>query len=99
MHIFAIILLAGFFVLLLLVLALFIFSAILRSVWHTVLGLFGIKRKQDNQGRKSFYETVDNVSYDNSPADISRKRHEKVFDDDEGEYVDFEEIKENSSKK
>lgn len=61
-----------------------------------VRGLFGWGRRTDSP-RSSFYGTS-NSSSTNEKATAeegrSHPKRKKIFDKDEGEYVDFEEIKE-----
>ena len=60
-----------------------IISSILR-------GIFGIGRSFTNQTQsKNAANTKDNFSTNSKGP----KQHKKLFDKDEGEYVDFEEIK------
>ena len=80
-----------FFFLLVLVLLL---PTILISVIKSILSIFGIKYRT---GRNRMNDSVRNdASYTRHEAnDMGSKtnRRKKIFDKDDGEYVDFEEIK------
>lgn len=83
----------GFFFLVIIIVLIFGLSLI-----STVLRvLFGFGRKstsqnQQNRTHRNTYHTEEkeNVSRNASPNNPNRK---KIFDKDEGEYVDFEEVK------
>lgn len=97
MHIFLFILI---FLILILVLGLSIVGAILRAV-------FGIGRRSSSQPKKTGYEytnqqqrTGNNQSSNTSSnpeeemsAENGQKNHKKIFTKEEGEYVDYEEIR------
>lgn len=67
------------------------------SVIRTILSMLGFlftgkrRRPSYREGSGSFYEHSSNDSQRREHSSASRK---KVFEKDEGEYVDFEEIKE-----
>lgn len=81
-----------FFILIILIIGLALLAKIVRSV-------FGLGRKMTNQTRASetnSQETTDSDNFHNHHANPSKYTQErkKIFDKDEGEYIDFEEIKE-----
>lgn len=78
----------GFFFIIILIILIFGLS-IISSIFRVFFGLGkkGSKssnRNYSNQQTSSRQETV-----------YEQKKHKKIFDNDEGEYVDFEEIKDN----
>lgn len=93
------------FIFLLLILALFVIiliPAFLFSAIRTILSMLGFmftgKRRRSSSsssssygGTDSFYGNTTNSGQAGQSSSASRK---KMFDKDEGEYVDFEEIKE-----
>lgn len=93
------------FIFLLLILALFVIiliPAFLFSAIRTILSMLGFmitgKRRRSSSsssssygGTGSFYGNTTNSGQAGQSSSASRK---KMFDKDEGEYVDFEEIKE-----
>lgn len=95
------------FLLILFLLIVFIGFSILGNILRVLFG-FG-KRNTNNQNRTFTYtnqktdHTSDNQSNDDtesySESSSSQKHHQssgkkkKIFDDDEGEYVDYEEVK------
>lgn len=93
------------FIFLLLILALFVIiliPAFLFSAIRTILSMLGFmftgKRRRSSSsssssygGTGSFYGSSTNSGQAGQSSSASRK---KMFDKDEGEYVDFEEIKE-----
>ena len=93
------------FIFLLLILALFVIiliPAFLFSAIRTILSMLGFmftgKRRRSSSsssssygGTGSFYSNTTNRGQAGQSSSASRK---KMFDKDEGEYVDFEEIKE-----
>lgn len=83
------------------VLGLSVVGAILRTI-------FGIGRRSTSRPKGSGYERTRQqpynpnpnkdtyTSYENKEENVSEnapKKHKKIFNEDEGEYVDFEEIK------
>lgn len=82
-----------FFILIILIIGLALLAKIVRSV-------FGLGRKMTNQTRTSnktnSQETTNSDNFHNHHANPSKYTQErkKIFDKDEGEYIDFEEIKE-----
>lgn len=88
-----------FFILIILVIGL----AILSKVIRTVLGV-GRRMKGDESTRynrsgsaSQDFAQSQNTTHENTRSNNTsegRRRKGKVFDEDEGEYVDFEEIKE-----
>ncbi len=71
-----------FFVLILVVLVLTILGGVLRT-------LFGMGRGRSSSSRSSSSKHDSSYTSDHHTGSSKRK---KVFDEDEGEYVDFEEI-------
>lgn len=82
------------YILMLLLFILLLAPVILISFFRGVLSLFGLNF---GKGRNRKEETVKrNTAYTRSDStdDVVKKRpHKKIFDKDDGEYVDFEEIK------
>lgn len=67
------------------------------SIIGTILrAIFGIGRPKQHyeQPRHNNGETRNNTNYNNSTSDNEEVHNKKIFSKDEGEYVDFEEIKE-----
>lgn len=67
--------------------------SIIVSLISNILSLFGIRRKSARHDNDSGWQgsaRTDNPTFTKEKKNEHRK---KVFDDDEGEYVDFEEIK------
>ena len=61
--------------------------------------LFGIGKKQSYYSGKSSENSSQNKhGYQRSSENEDQNIRKKIFGDDEGEYVDFEEIKENDKK-
>ena len=82
------------YILILLLFILLLAPVILISFFRGVLSLFGLNfgkgrnRKEEAVKRDTTYtrsESADDV--------LKRRPHKKIFDKDDGEYVDFEEIK------
>lgn len=70
------------FVLVILLLGLSIIGTVFRTI-------FGLGKRSNS--RK--YSTTDNSGYKSNTRKETLKKRKKVFEDDEGEYVDFEEVK------
>lgn len=66
-------------------------TSIIRGILNFCLGLFGIRRQTYNQANQSNQSQAQSQSQ--QPASPSGKKREKIFDKSDGEYVDFEEIK------
>ncbi len=83
----------------LLILFLAIFVMALAFIGNILRSIFGIGRRKrtSNQTYGQTRHTSQNQANGNkqekTEADNNNKKHGKVFSDDEGEYVDFEEIK------
>ena len=67
-------------------------TSIIRAVLHSLLGLFGRTRHSHGQTRQTQRSNRQSQSQQ-SPQSGGKKR-DKIFDKTDGEYVDFEEIKE-----
>ncbi len=67
-------------------------TSIIRSILNFFLGLFGIPRKTYNQTNQSRQSQTHSQSQQSTTS--GGKKREKIFDKSDGEYVDFEEIKE-----
>ncbi len=80
----------GFFFIILLVVVLVVIS-IIGSVFRL---LFGFGRRGNQQRRTYTHSYRDEESQESHHSDqkVSQPR-KKIFDDDEGEYVDYEEVK------
>lgn len=81
-----------------LIILLFIFILIptlILSVVSWVLSLFGLrsKRKWHSTGRGFYYSTHSSDDAHTAELKSDKKGKKKIFAKDEGEYVDFEEIK------
>ncbi|MDM8208317.1 DUF4834 family protein [Bacteroides gallinaceum] len=77
----------------------FLFVLIIGAVilLRVVKGFFSIGKKMTGQdfSREKRSQTAGTADYSNAAQkQKTSKKKKKVFDDDEGEYVDFEEIKE-----
>ena len=82
-------------ILIIILLILFLVPTIILSFVSWVLSLFGFRsRKKCHRTGGGFYYTS-NTAHDSRTAEQEHKQKEKkkLFDKDEGEYVDFEEIK------
>ena len=67
---------------------------ILISFFRGVLTLFGLNFGRNKHRKKE--STKNEASYtrfDSSDDTVKKRPHKKIFDKDDGEYVDFEEIK------
>ena len=83
------------YILLIVLLILFLIPAIILSFVSWILSLFGIRSKKRRPGMdEGFFYTSDNsrTPHAEEPKHNQMERR-KIFDKDEGEYVDFEEIK------
>ena len=82
-------------ILIIILLILFLVPTIILSFVSWVLSLFGFRsrNKKYNTGGGSY--NTSNTADDSRTAEQKHKQKEKrkIFDKDEGEYVDFEEIK------
>ncbi len=76
----------------------FLFVLIIGAVilLRVVKGFFSIGKKMTGQdfSRERRSQTAGTADYSNAAQKQKTSKKKKVFDDDEGEYVDFEEIKE-----
>ncbi len=76
----------------------FLFVLIIGAVilLRVVKGFFSIGKKMTGQdfSREKRSQTAGTADYSNAAQKQKTSKKKKVFDDDEGEYVDFEEIKE-----
>ena len=76
----------------------FLFVLIIGAVilLRVVKGFFSIGKKMTGQdfSRERRSQTAGTADYSNAAQKQKTPKKKKVFDDDEGEYVDFEEIKE-----
>lgn len=76
----------------------FLFVLIIGAVilLRVVKGFFSIGKKMTGQNfsREKRSQTAGTADYSNAAQKQKTPKKKKVFDDDEGEYVDFEEIKE-----
>ena len=83
------------YILIIILLILFLIPTIILSFVSWILSLFGFRsRKKWHRTDGGFYYTS-NTANDSRTAEQEHKQKEKkkLFDKDEGEYVDFEEIK------
>ena len=70
-------------------------TSIIRGILNFILGLFGIHRQTYNQANQSRQSQAQSQSqHSQQSATSSGKKRENIFDKSDGEYVDFEEIKE-----
>ena len=67
-------------------------TSIIRGILNFILGLFGIHRQTYNQANQSRQSQAQSQSQQSTTS--NSKKREKIFDKSDGEYVDFEEIKE-----
>ncbi len=76
----------------------FLFVLIIGAVilLRVVKGFFSIGKKMTGQdfSRERRSQTAGTADYSNAAQKQKTSKKKKVFDDDEGEYVDFEEINE-----
>ena len=76
----------------------FLFVLIIGAVilLRVVKGFFSLGKKMTGQdfSRERRSQTAGTADYSNAAQKQTTPKKKKVFDDDEGEYVDFEEIKE-----
>lgn len=82
------------FIIFLVLLAFVFFASVILSLVGNVLSLFGFgRKKQDNNGGNP-YRKERNDGWGNQNSHTTGTKDKKIlFDKDEGEYVDFEEIK------
>jgi len=78
-----------FFVLIIIVFGLTIISGVLRA-------LFGFGKR--NSTRSNSGNSTDSASQNKKRSAQNTPKRKKVFEEDEGEYVDFEEVKNNEEK-
>ena len=64
-------------------------TSIIRGVLYFILGLFGFPKRTQQT-----YQSGHQTHAQSQSAPPGGKKREKVFDKTDGEYVDFEEIKE-----
>ena len=70
-------------------------TSIIRGILNFFLGLFGTPRQTYNKTSQSRQSQAQSQSqHSQQSATSSGKKREKIFDKSDGEYVDFEEIKE-----
>ena len=83
------------YILIILLLLFFLIPTIILSFVSWVLSLFGFRSRRKKHGRDGGYFYSSNTADDSRTAERKHKQMEKrkIFDKDEGEYVDFEEIK------
>lgn len=84
------------FIILVILLLFFFFASVILSLVGNVLSLFGFgRKKQNNSGGTSYSQTRNDGwnSHNNNSRNAGAKEKKILFDKDEGEYVDFEEIK------
>ena len=67
-------------------------TSIIRAILHSLLGLFGCTRRPHGQNRQANHSNRQSQSQQSPPS--GGKKRDKIFDKTDGEYVDFEEIKE-----
>ena len=67
-------------------------TSIIRGILNFFLGLFGTPRQTYNKTSQSRQSQAQSQSQQSATS--SSKKREKIFDKSDGEYVDFEEIKE-----
>ena len=81
------------FTILLLILFLVLFlPTLLLSVIARILSFFRFKDKRDtHRGGEQYHDNPAYNTHDNAVR--NKRKGKKIFDKDEGEYVDFEEIK------
>ncbi len=65
-------------------------TSIIRGILYFILGLFGFPK----QHRQTYQPNHQSHSQSQQATSSGGKKREKVFDKTDGEYVDFEEIKE-----
>lgn len=76
-----------FFVLIIIVFGLTIISGVLRA-------LFGFGKRNSSTRSTSSNSGTNNSTYENKKGNAQdTPKRKKLFDDDEGEYVEFEEVK------
>lgn len=80
-----------FFILILLLLL----PTMLLSLVSGILSLFGLKmgRTDKNKGTRTKWENTSGNKAEASEIREKKRTRKKIFDKDDGEYVDFEEIK------
>lgn len=87
-----------FFLLILFVFFLILVPTILFSVIRTIFSVLGVVFGSRSRGRRARRSDArssasENYSHYEKPSSGGAKAHKKMFDKNEGEYVDFEEIK------
>lgn len=84
-----------FFVLIILIVGLVLLSKIVRAVFGFGRKMTGNTTTTGSQQHTAYSEDTNQGNNASQFTRKSKERRKKVFDDDEGEYVDFEEIKNN----
>lgn len=81
-----------FFLFLFFLFLIIIGGSLLRGILNLLFGHRASRHSNTGQSTSSTY--TDTRSSHSQQSDTGAKKREKIFDDSEGEYVDFEEIKE-----
>ena len=88
----------GFILLLLFIVIAFVLAGsllaitVIRNIFKLAGRAFGMR--SSNASGSSNYQTQDPGQSETHTTSFPKSKRKKVFDDDEGEYVEFEEIKE-----
>ncbi len=80
----------------LLIIIIAVFVMALAAIGNILRAVFGIGRRNGNDQSKRYTHNTtqqDNTQKSKTTENVNGKKQGKVFTQDEGEYVDFEEIK------
>ena len=83
------------YIFLLILVFLLLLPTILLSLISSILALFGIKfgRGKKEQKRYTTWNSASSSKEKHDDTRTNKDKRKKIFDKDDGEYVDFEEIK------
>ena len=82
------------YIFLLIVVSLLLLPMILISFVRSILSVFGFNFKRKSTHNKDAKKADTRYAgFDSAASGIKRGKRKKIFDKDDGEYVDFEEIK------
>ena len=69
-------------------------TSIIRGILNFILGIFGHSGQSYGQTRQTHHSSHQSQAQSQQSVSSGEKKRDKIFDKSDGEYVDFEEIKE-----
>ena len=69
-------------------------TSIIRGILNFIFGLFGHSGQSYGQNKQPHHSSHQSQTQSRQSTDSGEKKRDKIFDKSDGEYVDFEEIKE-----